>query len=96
MGQVSTLIEIVESLDLLDVDMTIYAQSPWTVNSAAIVALPPDRGGRPEMVEKLGFEYFLEVDLAREFLADWLSSISIHPNALMSCERLIGYATNDA
>jgi hypothetical protein len=43
-----------------------------------------------------GFDYFLEISLAREFLEDWKASLGAEPSIIQACARLIQYAENDA
>lgn len=91
-----TLLEITESLAKFDPDHTIYAVSPWTPSSAAIVAAEPQGGGRPSDAVKFGMSYFLEIFVAQEFLQEWQPDTQNAPSACECCERLIGYANKDA
>lgn len=96
MGQVTTLVEIVNSCDGLSEVDTIYAREPWTEQSVAIVATEPSSGGLPEDAKNLGLRYFLEVSVANEFLVDWSQSLKREPTLKEKCQRLIQYAINDA
>lgn len=89
MGQMKSLIEAVDGLDMLDEDSTIYASAPWTENSEVIVAPEPQSGGLSKRAEDLGFSYFLEVSVAREFLKGWISNLGRIPNATEKAARLI-------
>jgi len=94
-----TLFEAIRDLDSLDEESTIYAAEPWTADSQAIVMPQPDDGRLPDEARKLGFEYFLEVWIAREVLQDWVEwveSLNAKPTLQMKCARVIEYAVNDA
>ena len=91
-----TLADVCRRLDELDPDHTIYVRQPWTPDSAAVVAPEPDEGGLPPEAEGQGVSYFIEVYLAREFLADWQASLPAPASELAACRRLIAYATDDA
>jgi hypothetical protein len=91
-----TLLEMTEKLGQLDREHTIYAAKPWTPESLAVVAEEPQRGGRPPEAVERGLAYFLEVAIARDFLTDWQASLRQKVSLRECCQRLIGYATNDA
>lgn len=90
------LIEVIQNLDSLDGESTIYAAEPWTENSEAIVAREPESGGLPTEAEKLGLKYFLEVFIARDFLEGWMSNLDAQPTLQEKCARLIKYSMTDA
>ena len=85
------LLDVIRNLDRLDDADTIYAKVPWGAGRLAVVAREPVEGGIPEDARRLGLSYFLEVNIAREFLKD-ASSLRT-PEA--RCERIIRYAVDD-
>jgi hypothetical protein len=88
--------ELIASLDRLNDDSAIYAMPPWTYDSAAIVAEESEDESVPVEARAQGFEYFLEVWLAKEFLEGWIETLEHAPSLEEICERLIGYAIDDA
>jgi hypothetical protein len=88
--------EVVARLASLDQEATIYAAEPWTGDSLSVVAREPESGNAPEPATRGGLTYFLEVFIARDFLADWESSLGRTPTNQERCERLIRYAVDDA
>jgi hypothetical protein len=62
------LIELVRDLDTLDERSIIYASSPWSEASEAIVGYEPEAGRTPSDAAPLNLEYFLEVFVARTLL----------------------------
>ena len=92
MGRVKTLLEVVTDLASADEDAAIYAVEPWTCETPAVVAAEPLTGGVPDIAANAGMTYLLAISVAREFLEGWDPDDS--PRA--RCERLIGYAINDA
>ncbi len=96
MGPVMKLIEAVRELDSFDSEATIYAATPWTESSDAIVAAEPAAGGLPAEAEKLGLKYFLEVFVARDFLDGWGANLGATAAVQQKCARLIQYALKDA
>jgi hypothetical protein len=88
----TTLLDVIKSLDNYNEEYTIFAKTPWTIRSKAVVC-GEDRltaANRREM------DYFLEIAIAREFLHDWIKMQSDIPSADQKCARLIQYAEKDA
>lgn len=96
MGSMTPLIDVVTKLESLDPDATIYVAEPWSRESSALVGFEPASGGLPEAASRNGLKYFLEVFVARDFLADWQATLDQQPTDQERCERLIRYAVNDA
>ncbi|PTB88924.1 hypothetical protein C9928_05210 [Pseudidiomarina aestuarii] len=88
--------QVVCSFHDLDENLTIYVKAPWSFSSDAIVEVEPVDGLVPPHAKHLGFEYFLEVFIARDFLEGWIGSLGIRPTNRELTERLIRYAANDA
>ena len=90
------LLHVIEHLEALDQAHTIYAKQPWSPQSEAALASPPDSNALvPADLLAQGFSYFLEVSIAQEFLAG-LGSTHALPSFQQQCERIIQYAVNDA
>lgn len=96
MGQVTTLLRVIETLDTLNEEDTIYVAEPWHEDAKALVAFEPLPKGTPEDALRLGLKYFLEVIIAKEFLEEWAEHVGTKPSLHDACERLIQYAINDA
>jgi hypothetical protein len=90
------LIHVVRELQKLDGDATIYCVKPWSEDALAIVEQELAAGGLPTAAADADMAYFIEVFLARDFLADWAESLERSPTLAERCERLIRYATDDA
>lgn len=90
------LFKVIQELDTLDKDSTIYAAHPWEKNSIAMVLPESEAGGIPQEAAALGLGYFIEVSVAQEFLTDWEANLDKTPTIHERCERIIQYATNDA
>lgn len=95
MGTTMTLLRVIEELDKLDKECTIYASAPWTETSIAVVLREPESGQLPYEAERLGLKYFLEVFIAHDFILEWATSQNGIPSNLQKCLRLIEYATHD-
>lgn len=95
-GNKMILTDVINQLDNLDSDDTIYAKKPWTPDTEVVIATEPDDGGLPDQAAKINAEYFIEIFLAKEFLEGWLSSFYQKPSIKDQCLRLIQYAENDA
>lgn len=80
-----TLSEVIQNIANLDEEMTIYAKSPWTLDSPAYVDFEPDDGSLPKGAENM--EYFLEVFIVNQLLED---------SDQIDSQRIIEYAINDA
>lgn len=96
MGETMTLLEITRNLDCLDAGATIYARAPWAPTSEAVVTRELESGRSSPEASSQSMEYFLEVFIARDFLADWTATLQRRPIEIEQCERLIEYATHDA
>lgn len=92
-----TLENLMEQLDSLDDDLTIYAEKnpDWSVNSSVAVFPEPEDGGVPS--EARGMNYLLEVFLAKEAVQGWSECRDgREPTATEKCEAIIYYAEHDA
>lgn len=96
LGILVTLLDITRRLTDQDRELTIYAQRPWQRDSSAILVHEKTDGTIPEVASSCGLAYFLEVFLACDFVDGWLHSLPHPPSAEETCDRLIGYAENDA
>jgi hypothetical protein len=96
MGTVMTLSAVLRAIESFDAEDTIYAAEPWGKESKAVVAHEPETGGVPHEAQAHGMKYFLEVFVARDFLADWKSTLDEEPKCDEVCARLIQYAIFDA
>jgi hypothetical protein len=81
-----TLGELVDRLEELDRDATIYAARPWDARARAAVAVEAN-GGAPS-ADAPDLEYFLEVEAALE--------AAQASTAATRFERVLYYAENDA
>jgi hypothetical protein len=90
------LAEVCRRLHEFPDEETIYARQPWTPTSPTIVAPEPDHGGLPAEAKEGGLSYFIEISLAREFIAAWRATEPGLASDEATCERLIAYATHDA
>jgi hypothetical protein len=96
MGQVVRLGDVIDRLSEFDGEDTIYAFEPWTEKSEAMVAREPEIGGLPPEASHAGMKYFLEINITRDFVEDWLASLDGEPTPSAICQRVIAYAINDA
>ena len=90
----STLVEIIASINEFDAEDVIFAKPKWTLNSEAEIFRLLEDGRVPGEAKRRGLEYFLEVDVVRQVLDEFLG----RPGASIEekCERIIHYATYDA
>ncbi|QJP13701.1 hypothetical protein G3545_08545 [Starkeya sp. ORNL1] len=91
-----TLLEAIRTLDELSDDGIIYAKEPWRGDAEAIVLPDFEDEAAIEEAVRLGFKYFLEVFIAREFLEDWSDDLRRAGAFQEICDRVIYYATYDA
>jgi hypothetical protein len=83
--------DLVNMIDTIEDELTIYATPEWSPSSAAIAALEPDAGGAPPEAKALGMSYFLEVFIAKEVL-EGIKDLDLEART----KRLIQYAVTDA
>lgn len=93
-----TLLELLaHATDWADDDTTIYAEKPWRCGSEAMLVSPSPETTEPIEQDGRSYVYFLETFIAREFMEGWeASQEGSEASADQRCERLIGYAVNDA
>lgn len=88
------LAQVIDQLDSLDGELTIYAKSPWTPSSPAVLTTEDD-DGNPRAVPD-GFD-FLEVDVAREVIQAWsVQRDGAQPSSAQKHAAVIHYAKADA
>lgn len=90
------LVDVVSGLDQLDESWTIYAKEPWSHDSQALVGEEPPEGGLPDVAESGELSYFVEVEIARNFILGWKRTLAGSPTNEETCHRLISYASSDA
>ena len=88
-----TLSEIVANLHSLDEDLCIIAKRPWSGAADAHVVKLSDDFSVPKEHTSNGFEYFLEVSVAR---TEALEGIEHRLSAEQRLAAILFYAENDA
>ena len=86
---------LTQKLYSLDSEKTIYAKKPWFPETKVELREEPESGLIPDDLARQGYEYFLEVFIAKEVIPD-LSHVEPSLTLEQWCERLIYYAKNDA
>ncbi len=87
--------ELVDSLNQLDPEFTIYAKRDWSENSPAIACLAPDDSTLPAAAADM--DYLLEVYLAQEVVEVWKQwSGGKVPSSSEKCAAIIYYGMNDS
>ena len=87
-----TLLDVVQNLDKLEAESTIYSSVPWTTNSIALVTSEEEF----KKMNRSELKYFLEIFVARDFINDWISNSQKEFTIEEKCIRLIQYAITDA
>jgi hypothetical protein len=91
-----TLRELLEKLDDLNDNSTIYAETNpnWSDNSHTVVCLQSENGEVIDAPKDLS--YFLEVDIAKDVIEVWTKWNCRKPSTAEKCTAVIYYAENDA
>jgi len=89
----TTLAEVVDSLEAFNEDSCIFARKPWRTDAPAIVALLTDDFRIPAEMTDGGFEYFLEIHVAKEVLKLFENR---QPTPQECRDLILYYAENDA
>jgi hypothetical protein len=79
-------------LDEFDDEQIICAAKPWTPTSETVLTLPDQRAAVPDEIKQAGFEYFLEVAVAKEVI----EVLQGNDTAARRERLLIEYAETDA
>ena len=85
--------EIVNDLFTIDQDLFICMKRPWTSDADSIIVYPDEALMVPQKVRDMGYDYFLEVSVAREVL-EVLKNKNASPED--KTKLLLYYALNDA
>lgn len=91
--EMSRLIDLITRIDEFDEEEVIFVKGPWEPGSEARLFRLTSEGRAPAEAEALGFTYFLEVDVARQVLDEFVDSAASEDR---KCTRIIQYATYDA
>jgi hypothetical protein len=83
----------IDQLDTLDEDATIFVKRPWSASSEARVSPLDKHSGVLAKLKADGFEYFLEVHVAREALGVFEPHV---PTRAEKLRLLLYYAEHDA
>jgi len=91
----TTLGSLLEQLEHLNDEDTLYARQPW--NNASDASVAEEGGEAAKEALAAGLEYFLEVSLARDVLQTWSSWRGNQiPTPTQACDAIVHYATHDA
>jgi hypothetical protein len=88
-----TLLEVTARLSSFPEEAVIFAESPWSAASFAVVV--ENEMGMVMSVGGRDLEYFLEISISLEVM-DGFRKYSKHHSTESCCKRLIDYAINDA
>jgi hypothetical protein len=83
---------LVADLAATPADGIICARKPWSASSDAVITKPTEQLGVPSTLRSDGYEYFLEVFVARDVLAALPEPRTVDDQVAL----LIYYAENDA
>lgn len=89
----TTLSDVIAGLDEMSEDDVICARKPWESGSECLITRLDDELRVPEKVKAAGYEYFLDVPVAREALGVFGDRTPSHEEKV---RLLIHYAVNDA
>src|SRR3954464_9709541 len=99
LGSEMTLAELVQNLDSLSDELTIYAEADpqWRPESKTVVRLDSDQTTRSISADGAQLEYLLEVSVAKEVIVVWREWHNGQtPTVEEMCRALIYYSTHDA
>ena len=90
------LVDFVNTIDSIDDESIIFIENKENSESDIILSFAEegDDGIKEENEKK--YYYLLEVFLAKEFIEDWIASLSYNPSDNEIAKRLYDYAINDA
>jgi hypothetical protein len=92
----TTLLDLTKHIEDLDDQAVLFVKEPWSPTSEAALYRLGDDYAIPPEPQQMGFKYFIEVDIAKEFISGWLQNLNSTPSAEETCGRLIHYALHDA
>lgn len=90
------LIDLVENINGIDDNLTIFQETRDDPNSDIILANAEEDGSNIKIENGKEYYYLIEIFLAKEFIEDWIRSLDYSPSQGEIANRLYEYAINDA
>ena len=90
------LVELVEGLDSIGNDLTIYIESGMEWCEASEILLAPSTESIEIKNSSRNFDYLLEVDLAKDAIEVWSEWNRCVPTNREKCAAILFYAEHDA
>ena len=90
------LIDVVRDIDNIDEMLIIFQQAQNDYKSDVFLSNGGDSNNGVKEVNGKKYYYLLEVFLAKEFVEDWLDTLTYLPGPDEVAKRLHEYAINDA
>ncbi|RYE16200.1 MAG: hypothetical protein EOP45_17905 [Sphingobacteriaceae bacterium] len=88
--------EVVAVIDSLDEDLIIFQERRKSYNAMTVCSTDKGNGGGVIINDGKEYHYLIEVLLAKEFIIDWVKSLTYKPGNAEIAERLYDFAMNDA
>jgi hypothetical protein len=90
------LLDLVKNIKSIEEDAIIFQEDREDSNSDIILSYAEEGDEGVKEIDGRRFYYLIEVFLAKEFIEDWVASLSYEPTLEEISKRLYDYAINDA
>ncbi|MEO6523233.1 MAG: hypothetical protein ABIN91_16235 [Mucilaginibacter sp.] len=90
-----TLENLIDNLNEIDEDLVIFQKDQLSINSE-VVLFDRKNDDIIRIKDNVKYVYFLEVEIAKEFINDWVASLPVKPNSKTIALRVLEYAIHDA
>ena len=88
--------DLVRNINTIDENLIIFQEEKLNIDSEIALFDSEEVGNSVVINTKAEYHYLLEVFIAREFINDWLETMSVQPTDKEIASRLFEYAINDA
>ena len=90
------LINLIEKIETVDEEKIIFLGNKGDFNADIILSYGEDGDHGIKVEDGKEYYYLIEVYLAKEFIKDWVNSLTYVPTPAEISKRLYEYAINDA
>lgn len=91
-----TVIDLISNINEVDEDAIIFLEDLNDYKSDLILSYPEDGDNGVKKENDITYYYLIEVFLAKEFISEWINSLSRSPSNDDIAKRLYEYGINDA
>ncbi|MGF7041125.1 hypothetical protein [Mucilaginibacter lappiensis] len=90
------LVDVIKIIESINEEQIIFQENMEDFNSDIILSTGDEGDGGIKVVDTKKYYYLIEIFLAKEFIEDWVETLTYAPDHNEIAKRLYNYAINDA